>query len=294
MPDDMPIQINRIEQILGAMCIPVLRVNGFEADDVIGTLVRKAGKEGFDCLICSNDKDVLQLLDENISTFDMKTDTRTDVKTMSEQLGVTPVQFVDCLALQGDASDNVPGVPDVGPKTAVNWIQKYGSIENLYAHVDEITGKRGENLRKFKDRLALSKKLVTIDCNVPMKVDYSELALKEFDKGTLTKIFTELGFSRLLSQAGLVDSGGSRITVAAAPQDDLSRAVSTETIKHDYRLIDTQEKFKEFFAELRKQKLFAIDTETTSISAMRAELVGLTFSWRPRSGYYIPVKGPLV
>ncbi|MCX5637885.1 MAG: DNA polymerase I, partial [Planctomycetota bacterium] len=203
MPDDMPVQINRIEQILEAMNVPVLRLNGFEADDVIGTLAKKAGADGYDCLICSGDKDVLQLLDDRISTFDIKTDTRTNVVTMVEHTGVTPEQFLDCLALQGDASDNVPGVPDVGPKTALEWIRKYGSIENLYEHIDEIKGKRGDNLRKFKDSAILSKELVTIDCNVPLQIDYDALALKKFNEDRLAEIFTELGFNRLLTQLGL-------------------------------------------------------------------------------------------
>jgi len=288
MPDDMPVQIARIEQILGAMRIPVLRVDGFEADDVIGTLAKRAGDDGFDCLICSNDKDVLQLLDDHISIFDMKTDSRTDVKTMIGRIGVKPAQFVDCLALQGDASDNVPGIPDVGPKTALSWIQKYGSIENLYAHIDEITGKRGESLRKFADNLSLSKKLVTIDCDVPLRVNYDELVLKEFDKADLTRIFTELGFNRILTQLGLAGDSSSTVNTPAALKENIAQPV-----KHDYRLVDTEEKFADFFAELRKQKLFAIDTETTSIFAMRAELVGLSLSWRPHTGYYLPVKGPL-
>ena len=203
MPDEMPGQINRIEQILEAMNVPVLRLNGYEADDIIGTLAKKAAADGYDCLICSGDKDVLQLLDDHISTFDIKTDTRTDVKTMIEQMGVTPEQFIDCLALQGDASDNVPGIPDVGPKTALEWIQRYGSIENLYKNADEIKGKRGDSLRKFKDSATLSKELVTIDCDVPLQIDYDALALKKFNEPELAEIFTELGFSRLLTQLGL-------------------------------------------------------------------------------------------
>jgi len=134
MPEDMPVQIKRIEQILEAMKIPIMRVDGFEADDVIGTLAKKAARDGYEVLICSKDKDILQLLDGNISTFDIKTDTRTDVKKMSQEMGISPEQFVECLALQGDTTDNVPGVPDVGQKTALSWIREYGSIDNLYKH----------------------------------------------------------------------------------------------------------------------------------------------------------------
>jgi len=291
MPDDMPMQISRIEEILQAMKIPVLRLDGFEADDVIGTLAKKAAADGYDCLICSGDKDVLQLLDDHISTFDIKTNTRTDVVTMVEQMGVTPAQFVDCLALQGDTSDNVPGIPDVGPKTALDWIRQYGSIENLLQHVDEIKTKRGENLRKYKDSLPLSRKLVTIDCDIPLKIDYDDLALKEFDKGKLGEIFTELGFNRLLTQLGLLEA---RTSMPDARQvSSIQHPASSKTAGHDYLLVDTQEKFGRFLSELKKQRLFAIDTETTSIQAMRADLVGISFSWKEHTGYYLPVKAPL-
>ena len=299
MPDDMPIQIGRIEQILDAMNITVLRLNGYEADDIIGTLSKKAAADGYECLICSGDKDVLQLLDDHISTFDIKTDTRTDAKAMIEQMGVAPPQFIDCLALQGDASDNVPGVPDVGPKTAVEWIQKYGSIENLYKHADEIKGKRGDNLRQFKDNVALSRELVTIDCNVPLKIDYDALAVKKFDEPKLAELFAELGFSRLLTQLNLT---GIEHPVSSIEHQGLSagggieQPASSKTVAHNYELIDTQDKFEQFFSELKKQKLFALDTETTSIFAMRAELVGISFSWSAADGhkaFYLPVKAPL-
>jgi len=283
MPDDMPRQIDRIEQILNAMKIPVLRLDGFEADDIIGTLAKKAAADGNDVLICSKDKDVLQLLDDHISTFDIKTDTARDVTAMVEEMGITPAQFIEVLALQGDTSDNVPGIPDVGPKTALGWIRKYGSIKNLYKHIDEIKGKRADNLRTFKDTLTLGKTLVTIDCNVPLESDYDSLSLKKFNETELAQIFTELGFSRLLTQLGL--------TGIEHPVSSIEHRASS--IDHDYQLIDTQEKFDKFFTDLKNRKLFALDTETTSISPMRAELVGLSFSWQPQKAFYLPVRATL-
>jgi len=295
MPDDMPVQIDRIEQILGALRIPVLRVEGFEADDLMGTLAKKASADGYEVFICSKDKDILQLLEEHISAFDIKTDTRTDINTLKEKLGITPGQFVECLALQGDATDNVPGIPDVGPKTAVGWIQEYGSIENLYRHADEIKGKRGDNLRKFRDTLSLSKELVTIDCDVPVEVDYEAMAVKKFNEAELAEVFTELGFWRLLGQLGLSVPSETQRTIPAKPQfrQEPGEPASARTVEHDYQLIDTQEKFEKFLGQLKRQKLFAIDTETTSIHSMRAELVGMSFSWQERTGYYLPVKAPL-
>ena len=291
MPDDLPAQIDRIEGILEAMNIPVLRLDGFEADDIIGTLAKRAGADGYDCLVCSKDKDILQLLDEHTSTFDIKTDTVMDVRAMIEKKGVTPEQFIDCLALQGDTSDNVPGIPDVGPKTALDWIRKYGSLDNLYEHVNEIKGKRGDNLRKFRDQAILSKELVTIDCDVPIEVNYDEFALKKFDNAKLKEIFSELGFNRLLTQLGLHE--GSDSVDESQQASGIGHPESTKTINHDYQLVDTQEKFDAFLAELKKQELFAMDTETTSVVPMRAGLVGINFSWRPNHGFYLPVKAPL-
>jgi DNA polymerase-1 len=199
MPDDMPAQIDRIEQILAAMNIPLLRLDGFEADDIIGTLAKKASAKGIDAFICSKDKDMLQLLDKHICVLDIKTDTQTDKDSMAAEMKVSPKQFIDVLALQGDTIDNVPGVPDVGPKTALGWIQKYCSLENLYKHADEIKGKRGDNLRNSKDLAFLSRELVTIDCDAPVEIDYDAFALKKFDEGKLGQIFTDLGFNRLLA-----------------------------------------------------------------------------------------------
>ncbi len=295
MPDDLPSQIKRIEQILAAMNIPMIRIDGFEADDIIGTLARKASAEGIDAYICSKDKDMLQLLDEHICTYDLKTGECKNPKTFKEEMKIEPIQFIDVLALQGDAVDNVPGVPDVGPKTALEWVQRYGSIENLYEHAGEITGKRGDNLRAAKEQVALSRKLVTINCSVPIDIDYELFALKEPNREKLTELFNELGFTRILSQMGLSAAETTAQTQATAPAvaGEQVGISTSRTVPHDYQLIDTQEKFDAFFAELKKQKIFAVDTETTSINPMRAELVGISFSWQEHKGFYLAVKAPL-
>ncbi len=294
MPDDMPGQIDRIEQILEAMNIPLLRLDGFEADDVIGTLAKKASAKGIDAVICSKDKDMLQLLDKHICVLDIKTDTQTGKDSMLAEMKVSPKQFVDVLALQGDTVDNVPGVPDVGPKTALDWIQKYRSLENLYKHADEIKGKRGANLRNSRDLAFLSRELVTIDCDAPVEIDYDAFALKKFDEARLSRIFTELGFNRLLAQLGLSKPADTPPTLAQTPiVQDLDKPASVNTISHDYQLIDTDKKLGGFVNELKKQKLFAVDTETTSTEPMRAELVGISFSWRPHKAFYLAIKAPL-
>ena len=307
MPEELPVQVDRIKEILGAMRIPVLCLDGYEADDIIGTLAKKAAGDGLDVLICSKDKDILQLLDRNVRTYDIKTGKITDGETMRQEMGIGPGQIVDCLALEGDAIDNVPGVPLIGEKTARELIRQYGDLDNLYAHADEIKGKRGENLRNAREQAYLSRSLVTLDCKVPVEMDYDALALKEPDKDRLTEIFTELGFNRLLSQLDAKQnqappsppsepsepSPSTVVVTPVLPTRDLMQRGSAGTLAHTYTLVDAPEKFEAFLAELRRQTLISVDTETTSRNAMRAELVGLSFSWEPGRAFYLAVRGPL-
>ncbi|MBN1359689.1 MAG: DNA polymerase I [Sedimentisphaerales bacterium] len=295
MPEDMPVQIARIEQILEALRIPILRVDGFEADDIIGTLAQRAAADSIDVLICSKDKDLLQLIDGRIRTLDLKTGKVTDREVMQQEMGITPEQVVDSLALEGDTSDNVPGVPLIGPKTARELIRNYGDLDNLYAHIDEVPGKRGENLRSSREQAYLSRKLVTLDCNVPLDISYETLALEPPDKETLVKLFAELGFSRLLVQFGGKAESEIPTAAVATPQPTATSAepATVNTVTHEYELIDTPESFARFADALKQQKLFAVDTETTSVDPMRAELVGLSFCWQAHRAYYLPVRGPL-
>ena len=304
MPEDMPGQIVRIEQILEAMRIPMLRVDGYEADDVMGTLAVAAEKRGVEVYICSKDKDMLQLLGPSVFAYDIKTGKKTDPDTLLAETGLRPEQFVDVLALQGDTADNVPGVPDVGPKTAMDWIKKYGSLDALLAHADEIKGKRGDNLRANKDKIELSRELVTLHCDAPVEFDQSLFRVCEPDKQRLAAVFSELGFTRLLSQMGL-KTDGSNASPSHAGQPPVARKgqgslfedgqepPSVRPANKTYHLVDTPEKLDAFVNELKKQKQFAFDTETTHINAMRAELAGLSFSWQAHTGWYLPVRAPL-
>jgi DNA polymerase-1 len=292
MPDDMAIQISRIEEIAAAMNIPPIRIEGYEADDVIGTVAKKAAAEGIEVFICSKDKDMLQLLDERINCFDISSGEKFDLAAMREKIKVEPAQFVDVLALQGDNVDNVPGIPDVGPKTALEWIQKYGSLENLYAHADEVGGKRGDRLRAHKAEAFKSRELVIIDCNVPLKMDYEAFAVKPFDNEKLSSLFNELGFSRLLDQLGLEKTAQPMIA-AAAPKTEHVQLDTARTVPHEYQLIDTAEKFNTFCQELKRQNIFAIDTETTGLDAMRDGLVGISISWQAHKAFYLAFRGPM-
>jgi DNA polymerase-1 len=297
MPDDMPVQVQRIEQILEAMRIPVLRLDGFEADDIIGTVATKAAAEGIDVFICSKDKDILQVLDSRVRAFDMKTGKVTDSAVMKAEMGIEPTQIVDCLALEGDAVDNVPGVPLIGAKTARELIHKYGSLDNLYAHIDEIAGKRGENLRHSKEQAYVSRRLVTLDCDVPVKMDYAAFAVKDPDREKLTGVFTQVGFNRLLERFNAAERPAEPAPMTGSQSSLLpsspAEPSSTGTVDHQYILVDTAEKLADLAGGLRKQTLISIDTETTSVNAMRADLVGLSFAWEPHRAFYVPVKGPL-
>jgi DNA polymerase I len=292
MPEDLPSQIARIEQILAAMNIPVLRVSGYEADDLIGTMTKQAAQKNVNVYICSKDKDLEQLLDDRVAMFDPKTDTVLDIAGLLQNKGIRPDQVIDILAIQGDASDNVPGVPDVGPKTALQWIQQFGSLDHLIENADQIKGKRGDNLRAGLDQLRLSRQLVTIDRYVPLEIPWETLAVKPFNTKALRDIFMQLGFKKLLDQLEIPYDAKS----AESSQSDrpaTPETVLTHSPTADYRLIDSPETFDDFFEQLKKQQSFSIDTETTNINPVWAELVGLSFSWQAGIGYYLPLKAPL-
>ncbi|OXU14055.1 DNA polymerase I [Sedimentisphaera salicampi] len=300
MPEDMPQQIDRIEQILEAMKIPILRVEKYEADDVIGTLAEKAAKEGIETYICSGDKDMLQLIEENVFVYDIKKDSVKDLNWLETEKQMSPAQFLDALALMGDTADNIPGVPDVGPKTAEQWIRKYGSLEKLYENAGEIKGKRGNSLRESKEQAMLSRELVEIKRDCPVELRPKAFRLSEFDYDRLAEIFYELGFQRLYKSVGLegkldeisteTKNQGTSNKKQTALFDTDTEYDSMKDGKQNYKLAGSEEELEKLCRELEKQEIFAIDTETSSIEPMRAELVGISISWKENEAYYIPVK----
>lgn len=204
-PEEFTVQRDRIEQILGAMHIPVLRAKGYEADDIIGTLCKRAYYTDYESIICSNDKDMYQLLNACTCILNVITGKYMYVDGMVEKTGVQPHEFIDYLALQGDGGDNVPGLDGVGPKTAARWIQKYHTIENLLEHAEELKGKFGVKgyLKGYEELLLLGKKLITIECDVPIRTDFNSFDLQEYDCDKLLEIFNELGFAQLIFNMGL-------------------------------------------------------------------------------------------
>ena len=272
MPEDLAGQIGDIHSAVRAMGLPLLCVEGVEADDVIGTLARQAADEGTDVVIVSGDKDLTQLVGGRITMVDTMKDARYDVDGVREKFGVPPELIIDYLSLVGDTSDNIPGVPKVGPKTAVKWLEEYGSLDGVIAHADEIKGKAGENLRANLEQLELSRRLVTIKCDVDVGQDYKALELAPRDEDALRELFARLEFKTWLSELG-----------GAAPDP------GEDAVEARYETVLSREELDAWVKRLEKSDLFAVDTETTSIDAMSAALVGISLSCEPGHAAYVPL-----
>ena len=315
-PEALIANLPVIKEIVRAMDVPVIEVEGVEADDVIGTLARQAEAEGAAVVIVSPDKDFQQLLSDRITiyrpayrgeSFDPVTPA-----SFLEKYGLRPEQFIDILALMGDKADNVPGVPGIGEKTALTLVQAYGSVENLLAHVGEVKGKRArEGLQNHADSALLSKKLVTIKTDVDVGLDWHALHRAHPDQGRLRTIFRELDFNTLLDRVTRL--GGSVAPVAEGGQGELfgaapgkvpfapvevepEEASGDEEVYEeeavDYVIVRNRAALSTLVDELAQQKRFAVDTETTSTDAMMASLVGVSFSWEGGQGRYVPTPLP--
>ena len=271
MPMELRSQIESIHAIVRALGFPVLVEGGVEADDVIGTLAEQAREAGLDVLVCTGDKDMAQLVDEQVTMVNTMDDPVLDAAGVTARFGVPPESIVDYLALVGDTVDNVPGVPKVGPKTASKWLAEYGTLENLVAHAGEIKGKVGENLRASLGQIPLSKELVTIRRDVPLEVGPLDLELVEPDVEALKTLYGELEFRTWLGE--LLDAGGD--APAEAP------AAEYETVL-DEAALDA------WIERLGAADAIAFDTETTSLDYMQADLVGVSFAVEPARAAYVP------
>jgi len=276
MPDDLRVQIEPIHTIIKAMGLPLLVVEGVEADDVIGTLAREASEKGIETVISTGDKDMAQLVTEHVTLMNTMTDTYMDVPGVEEKFGVRPDQIIDYLALMGDKVDNIPGVEKCGPKTAVKWLQAYGSLKGVMEHADEVKGKVGENLRAALDQLPLSYELATIKCDVELGVELSEIQVAPADQGALLSLFKEYEFKTWARELSTVE---------------VEEAVPEETLvdRSLYTMLSTEEDFHRWVDKLKAAPYFAFDTETTSLNYMEAELVGLSFAVGPNEAAYVPV-----
>ena len=303
-PEDIKLSVPIIKDVLAAMNIPILQVDGFEADDVIGTLATKAGAEGVETYMLTPDKDYGQLVRSNVYMYKPRHGGGYDIigeSEIEEKYGIpTPAEVIDLLALMGDSADNFPGCPGVGEKTAVKLINQFGNIDNMLNHTDELKGKMREKVENAIDDIKMSKFLATIRTDVPIELNLDELAVTSPDEKKLTELFTELEFKTLANKFLKKDKPvqkevKTQLDLFQEFAPDSSEAPknasfeSHKTVSHKYELIDNEMDMRricDFF--LTKQKL-SFDTETTSTDAISAELVGLSFAVEPFKAFYVPV-----
>jgi DNA polymerase I len=296
MPDDMITQIPILKEVVRAYNIPVVEMDGFEADDIIGTLAKQAEQEGALTFLVTPDKDFMQLVSEKTKMYKpgkQGSDIEIiDIEGVKQKFGVIPDKVIDVLGLIGDASDNIPGVPGVGEKTAIPLIQKYGSIEEVYQHLDEIPQKGlRAKLESNKELAFLSKRLVTIDTHVPLPLNFHSLKAEKRNTEKLMVLFEALDFRSLLGKLKSetqeppqsIDSD-----IEFPPPSPLSDITQD---KHVYRLMTTEEELSELCEKLKSAQEFVFDTETTSTDSLQAELVGISFSLKPHEAFYISVSG---
>ena len=297
MPEDLSIALPYLFRLIEGFNIPVIRVPGWEADDVIGTLAKQADEAGFTTFMVTPDKDYAQLVSEQ-SFICKPGNTGDNFETMGvaevlNKWGVERVdQVIDVLGLMGDTSDNVPGVPGVGEKTAQKLIAQFGSVENLLENTDQLKGKQKERIEENRDMAVLSKSLVTIEREVPLDVTPDALTVKERREEELKKLFVELEFNTLGKRLFGDDfSAAPRLTVAGS-QEDLFSEDQLKTIadvEHDYRCVDTPESRAALIDSLRQAPSFCFDMETTSLDPKTCEILGFAFSIKPHTGYYVPM-----
>lgn len=277
MPDELRSQIEYVHAAVKALGLPLVAVPGVEADDVIGTYAKQASEAGQTVLIASGDKDLAQIVNDKVNLIDTMKKVILDEAGVAEKFGVRPDQIIDYLTLMGDSSDNIPGVPKVGPKTAVKWIAEYGSLDGVIENADKIGGKVGENLREFLPQLPLSKDLVTLRCELQVEPLLSELKQTEQDKDALIEIYQTLQFKKWLAELGADSLVG------------VDSEVITQFKAGEYQTIFEKEEFLAWVDRLGDSEGFAFDTETTSVNAQEAELVGVSFAINAGEAAYVPV-----
>ncbi|SRR5579885_456144 len=283
MPDELGAQIEPLHAVIRAMGLPLISVEGVEADDVIGTLALQAQAAGMKTLIATGDKDMAQLVTDDIVLVNTMDNSILDPPGVQAKFGVTPAQMIDYLTLIGDSTDNVPGVPKVGPKTAATWLKDYATLDNLIAHAADIGGKVGENLRASLGHLPLSRRLLTIKRDVPLAWRPQDLVPGPPDVRALREWYTKLEFKTWLNE--LLGGGPAAATPAAAG----AAAARSTPAPANYECVLTREDFERWLERLRQAGLFAFDTETTDLDYMKARVVGVSFAIEPHHAAYVPL-----
>ncbi len=296
MPDDLRSQIEPLHKIVKAMGLPLIIEPGVEADDVIGTLAHQASERKLKTIISTGDKDMAQLVDDHVTLINTMTNTVMDASGVEEKFGVRPDQIIDYLSLVGDTSDNIPGVPSCGPKTAVKWLAAHGTLEAVIENADGVKGKIGEKLRAAIDHLPMSKDLATIRTELELGQNIEAIELQAPDLDRLAKLYGELEFKTFAKELAdgkspLLPGSVARANPAAAKAIADSGAVAAVTgnASGDYTTITTMKELDAWLAKLKKAEVFAFDTETTSLNYMQAEVVGLSFAVEPGKAAYVPL-----
>ena len=286
MPEDMAVQIEPIHKAVRAMGWHLICQPGVEADDIIGTLARLAAENGIETVVSTGDKDLAQLVNEHVQLVNTMNNEKLDVEGVTTKYGVRPDQIIDYLMLIGDTSDNIPGVPKVGPKTAAKWLGEYDSLDQLLQHADKIKGVAGQNLRDFSSNFEMTRKLVTVklDCDVPgFTGDFAALTPEPRDNAVLKDIYETYGFRTWLRE--LTDDPDRVPAQDARVEAQIPEAPA----ELDYQTVTTEEQLQSLLALLEKSDLVALDTETTSLDPLQARLVGLSVSVKPGQAFYVPV-----
>jgi DNA polymerase I len=293
MPDDLRSQVEPMLAIVAALGFPILRVPGVEADDVIGTLAVQAQALGIEVLVSTGDKDMAQLVGPHVTLVNTMSNTVMDSDGVMEKFGVRPEQIIDFLALTGDTVDNVPGVPKCGPKTAAKWLAEYSTLDGVIANADKVGGKIGESLREALPRLPLSRELVTIKTDVPLEFGPTDLSQRDADTAQLRELYTRYEFKAALKELDNTPLVGAHpvrdhIEPETIPHDDRAQGALLH-VPGEYELVTTQLQFDAWLEKLQQAELIAFDTETTSIDAMRADIVGISFAVEAGKACYIPL-----
>lgn len=276
MPADLRPQIAEIQRLLQALGVPALLCPNYEADDILATIARLTESLGGTCIIVTGDKDCRQLITDRVQVYNIRKDELFDAAALEREWGVKPEQVVDFQSLVGDAVDNIPGVPLIGPKIASELLRKYGNLEVLFERVDEITGcKRRENLKSFREQALLSRQLVRLDGNAPVAIDWNAGRVGGMDFNAAMDLCRGYGFRRLSERI-------SRLCAAAAPVNAQS----------DYQTVTSLDQLRSLVEELKQSRRFSFDTETTSACPRWAELVGVSFAWKPGQAFYVPLRAP--
>jgi DNA polymerase-1 len=286
MPADLVSQITPLYDCIRAMGWPLIIEEGVEADDVIGTLAKRAINEQMQCIISTGDKDIAQLVGPSVQLINTMNNETLDETGVLQKFGVSPTQIIDFLTLVGDSVDNVPGVEKVGPKTAVKWLNQYGSLDNLIAHADEIKGVAGKNFRETLSWLQTSRKLLTIKCDVPLAANWQDLVVSPLDTDKLTVLYEHLEFRSWLRE---LKQASSKTDVAPQSEGGALAQQKANNNNRDYQIVLTHSQFEEWVQRCHSAKLVSIDTETTSLNPMEAELVGISLCIEPGQAAYIPL-----